>query len=133
RDFHVTGVQTCALPIYGYSITNRHFLPSGRVSSELAASVQSIRCFVDVGSNKAAESEPSPAPGARRQASVFETGIQGVAQAVAQQVEAQHHQHDGQARERSNVRRRHKVLPAATQNGTPIGLRRLRAEAEKAE
>src|SRR5690606_32577279 len=73
----------------GYSITNRHFLPSGRVSSELAASVQSIRCFVDICSNKAAESEPSPAPGARRQASVFETGIQGVAQAVAQQVEAQ--------------------------------------------
>src|SRR5690606_40788103 len=37
RDFHVTGVQTCALPIYGTRLLHHHRHQGGNAVAQLAA------------------------------------------------------------------------------------------------
>src|SRR5665213_4016469 len=59
--------------------------------------------------------------------------VEGIAQAVAHQVEAQHRQEDGQARERQLVRGLEDERARHAQHRAPLGGRRLHAQAQETQ
>src|SRR5690606_40705547 len=67
RDFHVTGVQTCALPIYPLSLSRCE--PSQRPGTATAAATASSACAraysagVKVGAGRCAYHTPPPGAG----------------------------------------------------------------------
>jgi hypothetical protein len=54
--------------------------------------------------------------------------IQRIAQPVPEQIEADHHDHDGQAGDSGHMRRHDKVAPGVTEHGAPLRCGRLDAK-----
>ncbi len=64
---------------------------------------------------------------------VPQAGIQGVAQAVAEEVKADDDHHDGQAGDSGHVGGDHEVAPGVGEHSTPLGSLRLDTEPQEAE
>src|SRR3989338_7243165 len=69
----------------------------------------------------------------RKRLLLAQAGVQRVAEPVAEEVEADHHDHDGEPGDRGDVGGDDEVTPGVGEHGAPLGRGRLDAEAEKRE